>query len=269
MINWSVNLTMLFNEVPFLERFQAAAVVGFQAVEFLWPNGVDLDAIVAAKEASGVEVALLNINAGDMASGDRGLTNNPKKKAWRREQTEITIGLAARLKARRINALAGNKIPGLSHDEMIDCLCDNLTWAVPKSEAHGITLMLEPLNRFESPRYLLGRIADATDVIDRLNSPTVRLQFDIYHTQRTEGNLVKLLEVHIEKIGHIQIADSPNRNQLGTGEINWPFLLGQIERLGYTDFVGLEYVPLPNTKESLNWLPDNKRGQCRADELNL
>jgi hydroxypyruvate isomerase len=269
MIRWCTNLTMLFREVPFLERFQAAAEAGFAAVEFSWPSGVDLDALVAAKEAARVEVALFNIDTGDVASGDRGFANDPAKRDWWRERTEVALVLARRLNAHRINALAGNEVLGLSRAEMLDCLCENLTWAIPKAAAAGVTLLLEPLNHFESPRYLLNRTIEAVEVIERLNSPQVKLQFDVYHAQRTEGNLTRLLQTYIERIGHIQIADSPDRHQPGTGEINWRFVLSQLEAYDYPGSVGLEYIPVPATLDSLAWLPFDKRRACSAHHLRL
>jgi hydroxypyruvate isomerase len=258
---------MLFKEVPFLERFEAAARAGFDTVEFLWPSGVDLDALVRAKEASGLAVVLFNVDAGDVPAGERGFPNNPVRKEWWRERTLTAFDLADRLGTRLINVLAGNQVVDASRAEMIDCLCENLTWAL---EQHPeITLLLEPLNPLQNQRYLLTSLSEAMQVIDRLNHPRVKLQFDLYHVQRTQGDLVENLRRHLRHIAHIQAADAPGRHQPGTGEIHWPFVLGQLEAMGYGGYVGLEYNPLPDTLGSLTWLPQDLRRQCMAVQMNL
>ncbi len=207
MLKWSANLTMLYKELPFMERLGAAANSGFGSVEFMWPIGVNIDALVTAQQSSGVEVVLFNIDSGDVPAGERGFPNDPKKKDWWRERTLVAIELAERMGCSRLNVQAGNEIPGLSREVMYDCLSDNLVWAL--TQAPQITFFLEPLNRFEHTRYILGRTSDALEIVEKVGNPHLKLQFDIYHTQRTEGNLVKLLQSHFEHIGHIQIADSP------------------------------------------------------------
>ena len=267
MLKWSANLTMLFKEVSYVERLQAAADAGFRAVEFMWPIGVDLDALVAARDSSGVEVALFNVDSGDVPAGERGFPNDPERRDWWRERTKVAIDLAARLGCSRINVQAGNEVAGLSRAAMFDCLSENLQWALEQTQ--DITFFLEPLNRFEHPRYILGRTSDALEIIERVNHPRLKLQFDIYHTQRTEGNLTKLFQTHFAHIGHIQVADSPARNQPGTGEINWKYLLGQLEALNYDGFIGLEYIPAPDTLGSFGWLPIDKRVTCTTADLSL
>ena len=267
MLKWSANLTMLFKEVPFVERLQAAADAGFRAVEFMWPIGVDLDAIIAARASSGVEVALFTVDSGDVPAGERGFPSKPSKRSWWRERTQVAIDLAARLGCSRLNVQAGNEVAGLSRQAMFDCLSENLQWALEQTQ--DITFFLEPLNRFEHTRYILGRTSDALEIIERVNHPRLKLQFDVYHTQRTEGNLLKLIQTHFAHIGHIQIADSPARNQPGTGEINWKYLLAQIETMNYDSFIGLEYIPAPDTLGSFGWLPKDKRVTCATTDLTL
>jgi hydroxypyruvate isomerase len=267
MLKWSANLTMLFKEVPYVERLQAAADAGFGAVEFMWPIGVDLDALVAARAASGVEVALFNVDSGDVPAGERGFPNDPSKREWWRERAKVAIELAARLGCSRINVQAGNEVAGLSRQAMFDCLSENLQWALEQTQ--DITFFLEPLNRFEHTRYILGRTSDALEIIERVNHPRLKLMIDLYHTQRTEGNLVKLIQTHFARIGHIQVADSPARNQPGTGEINWKYVLGQLEASNYDGFIGLEYIPAPDTLGSFGWLPKDKRATCYTADLNL
>ena len=267
MLRWSANLTMLFKDVPYVERLQAAADAGFRTVEFMWPIGVDLDDLVAARDSSGVEVALFNVDSGDVPAGERGFPNDPAKREWWRERTKVAIDLAARLGCSRINVQAGNEVAGLSRTAMFDCLSENLQWALGQTQ--DITFFLEPLNCFEHTRYILGRTSDAMEIIERINHPRLMLQFDIYHTQRTEGNLVKLIQTHFTHIGHVQIADSPARNQPGTGEINWKYLLGQLESMNYGGYIGLEYIPAPDTLGSFGWIPAPHRVSCATSDLIL
>ena len=265
MLKWSVNLTMLFKEVPFLERLQAAAEAGFDAVEFMWPSGVDLGALCAAQAASGVHIALFNVDSGDVPAGDRGFANDPSRKDWWRGRTAAALELAGIVGCSRLNIQAGNQIAGLARPATLDCLCENLAWAL--EQAPTTTFFLEPLNNFEHKRYILGRTADAIEVIQRVNNPRLKLQFDVYHTQRAEGNLTRLIQEFIAYIGHIQIADSPARNQPGTGEINWKYLLGQIETLNYDGYIGLEYIPAPDTQSSFHWIPFEGRIACNVNDL--
>jgi hydroxypyruvate isomerase len=270
MLHWSANLTMLFKDLPFVERLHAAASAGFEAVEFMWPTGVNLEELTAARIASGVQVVLLNMDSGDVAAGERGFPNDPSRRMWWRARLMDALELAERLGGcPRLNIQAGNEAPGLSRRTMIECLTENLAWALDQTSSTGITFLLEPLNRFEHPHYILSRTSEALEVMARLQNPHLKLQFDLYHTQRTEGNLVSLLRVHRGAIGHIQIADSPGRHQPGTGEIAWRFVLGEIEALGYTGFIGLEYIPLHDTLTSLQWLPADKRRACSTADLTL
>jgi hydroxypyruvate isomerase len=267
MLKWSVSLTMLFKEVSFVHRLLAAKEAGFNAVEFMWPSGVDLDTLVAAHQASGVEVALFNVDSGDVPAGERGFPNDPARRDWWRARADTAIALAGKLGCSRLNVQAGNEVPGISHSAMLDCLCENLTWALEQTA--DITFFLEPLNRFEHPRYILGRTSDALQIVECINHPRMKILFDVYHAQRTEGNLTRLIQEHLEHIGHIQIADSPARNQPGSGEINWKFLLGQLETQNFEGYTGLEYVPVPDTLGSLGWLPYQRRVSCTVNNLSL
>jgi len=265
MLKWSANLTMLFKEIPFVDRISAAADAGFGAVEFMWPIGVDLNDLAAAHAAVDIEVALLNVDSGDVPAGERGFPNDPGRRDWWRERTLVAIELAAQLGCQRINVQAGNEVAGLSRSAMFDCLSDNLLWALEQTQ--DITFFLEPLNLFEHPRYILGRTSDAIEIIAGINHQRMKLQFDVYHTQRTEGNLTKLIQEHFDYIGHIQIADAPARNQPGTGEINWRYVFGQLESLNYAGYLGLEYIPTPDTHGSFNWLPTHKRVTATVADL--
>lgn len=271
MIRWSANLSLLFREHPFPKRFRAAARAGFGAVEFLWPREVedDLDELVEAKEAAGLEVALFNIDAGDIPAGDRGFAADPERRDWWRQRAGVAFELAGRLGARRLNALVGNERPGLSRQAMTLCLLENLGWALPRAEERGLTLLLEPLNRLESPAYLLYRTEMVAQILERLASPHLKLQLDVYHTARSGEDPLALLQAHAALLGHVQIADAPGRHQPGSGQMPWPELLGHLETLDYQGFVGLEYIPQGSTLESLAWLPPEGRRACRAADLRL
>lgn len=269
MIRFAANLSMLFKEVPFLERFAKAVGAGLSAVEFMSPFDHDLDQLVAAVEQAGVRVVQYNFLDGNVAQGDRGFLSHPPKKQEWRESLEEAIELAARLKLRQLNSLAGNLLDNLSREEQIACLEDNLRWAIPRLQAAGLPLMLEALNNYDNPGYLLTHSWGVLEILRRVDSPWVRFQYDIYHMQRMEGNLVKTIRNNMDRIGHVQVADCPGRHQPGTGEINYRFVLKALEETGYDGYVGLEYVPLGTTEESLAWLPFGKRKESTIDDLHL
>ncbi len=259
MLRYSVNLSMLFKEVPFLERFEQTAKAGFEAVEFLWPAGTDLDDLVRAQQASGLKVALFNVDAGDMPGGDRGFANWPDRVDWWRGRFEVALELAGRLGCPQMNALVGNEIPGMAAEVQTECLLKNLAWAAPRARADRVGIAIEALNRFEHPRYPYNRTAQVVELLNQLGEPNVKLQYDVYHMQRMEGNLVPTIRANAARIGHIQIADAPDRHQPGTGELNYPYILAQIDATGYEGFVGLEYNPLGSSDESFAWLPREQR----------
>lgn len=252
-LSWSANLSLLFTEVPFLERFGAAREAGFRAVEFWWPHGHELQEVVRARRESGLQVALFNMDGGDLAAGERGFASHPQRREWWWERFELALELAGELEARRINVLAGNRMPGLAQEEQLKVLVENLRRAGAAAREVQVILLLEPLNPLENPDYLLPTTAHAVEVLSRLDGP-VSLQLDLYHAQRTEGNLTALLETHHQRLGHVQIADCPGRHEPGTGEVRWPFVLGRLAELGYDGYVGLEYVPSGSTQDSLRWL---------------
>lgn len=270
-MRWSVSLSLLFGELPFLERFAAAAGAGFEAVEFMWPRelGDDLDPLVRAREAAGVQVALFNVDAGDIAAGDRGFASHPQRKEWWRQRARLGLDLAGALEAQRINLLVGNQVTGTSRAAMLACLLDNLDWLAAQAEPRGVTLLVEPLNRHENPSYLLSSIEAAVGLLEILDSPAIRLQFDVYHASRSGIDVVAALRRAAGTLAHVQIADSPGRHQPGTGSVPWPEVFAALEEAGYDGYVGLEYVPDGSTEASLAWLPRGKRAASAAAELRL
>lgn len=269
MLHFAANISMLFTENPFLERFQSAADAGFGAVEFLWPAGIDLDALVEAKEAAGVDVALFNVNEGNLGTGDRGFLSHPDRQSWWREAFQQALALAQRLDCQRLHTMAGNELSGLSQEDQLACAVGNLTWALPQLEEAGVTATIEPLNLFDNPQFLLYRTAHALELLGRLDTPYVRVQYDIYHMQRMEGNLIATIRDHIAHIGHVQIADPPGRHEPGTGEINYRNVLAALDEAGYTGYIGLEYNPRSTTEGSLEWLPREVRQTASVEQLKL
>jgi hydroxypyruvate isomerase len=259
-MKFSANMSILFKEAPLLERFGRAAEAGFSAVEFWWPgHDVELGQIERAVEDAALEVALFNFDAGDMPAGDRGLAGDPDREQQFRENVPVALELARSLGCRKMNVLVGHEIPGMDRDEQLALARENVRFAA--EEAAGITVMVEAVNTFENGPYLLSTTGQAVEFVRDVGRENVRVQHDFYHMQRMEGNLVANLQEHIGSIGHVQIADSPGRGEPGTGEIHYPYVLAELERLGYDGYVGLEYNPTTETtEESLEWLPKEQRG---------
>jgi hydroxypyruvate isomerase len=270
-MRFSANVSILFKEAPFLERFGRAREAGFSAVEFWWPSGEDLGQVEAAIKEADLHVALFNFYAGDMPGGDRGLLGDPGRQEGFRENVPIALELAQRLGCSRLNALVGHKIASISRQEQLDLARENLAWAAGLAAEYGIEVLVEALNTFENGPYLLYTTAEAAKFVKSLSRANVKLQHDFYHMQRMEGNLTVNLREHIGDIAHVQVADSPGRGEPGSGEIHYPYLLGVLEELGYEGYVGLEYNPTTErTEESLGWIPEDLRGrELRVVDLEL
>ncbi len=265
------NLSMLFKEVDFVERFGRAAEAGFSGVEFWWPSGEDLAAVDGAIKDTGLDVALFNFDAGDMPSGDRGLLSDPERHQQFRDNVPVALELARSVGCSRLNALVGLELDGVDTEEQLELARDNVAWAADQAAEHGIDVMIEAVNTFENGPYLLYTTKAAADFVERVGRDNVKLQYDAYHMQRMEGNVVATLRERIGGIGHIQVADSPDRGEPGSGEMNYRYIFAALEELPYEGWVGLEYKPTTDsTEESLAWLPKDKRaGDVRAEELNL
>ncbi len=270
-MRFCVNVSILFKEAPFLERFRRAADAGFSAVEFWWPLGEDLDAIEGAIKDADLMVALFNFYAGDMPAGDRGLLSDPARQEGFRENVPVALELARRLGCTRLNALVGQEIAGMSREEQLELARENVGWAAGRAAEYGVEVLVEAVNTFENGAYLLYRTDDAARFVASVGAANVKLQHDFYHMQRMEGNLSVTLRRHIRQIGHVQVADSPGRGEPGTGEIHYPYVFGVLEELGYDGYVGLEYNPTTErTEDSLAWIPEERRGgNVRVEDLRL
>jgi len=254
MPRFAANLTMLFTERPFLERFEAAARAGFAAVEYMFPYQEDVDGIARALRELRLTQALFNLPAGDWAAGDRGIAVDPGRRGEFRAGVAAAVELARRFGCQRLNCLVGRRIDDLPAEEQWACLVDNIRYAARALAAHGLTLLVEPVNTYDIPGFFLTTSARAMHLLEDAAEGNVRLQYDVYHMQRMEGDLVHTLRRLRPWIGHVQVADAPDRHQPGTGEINFPFVLRALDATGYEGYVGLEYRPSGATEESLGWI---------------
>lgn len=264
---WTVNLSILFTEFPLLERPAAAAALGFDAAELWWtldgptPPDRELDALRRAFVDAGVQLTGLNFDAGDMAAGDKGLLSRPADSQRFRDNIAVAAGLAQSLGCKALNALYGNRVDGLSIEEQDELALENLALAARAAHDIGAILLVEALNAPEAPRYGLLSSADAVAVVDAVNADTglgnTRFLADLYHLARGGEDPAKAIAAYADRIGHVQIADTPGRGHPGTGDLDFPSLLGQLEAVGYDGYIGLEYKPLPGTPsvDNFSWLP--------------
>ncbi len=267
MLRFDVNISFLFKEVPYLERFERAVSAGFGAVEFPWPGDENLAPIEDRVRETGLKVVLMNIDAGDLSRGERGFLNDSSRKDWVRTRSSQAIEFANLIGCPRLNALVGNAIVGKRREEQLRQIRDNLAWIADQAAMSGLEVVVEALNSFESPHYLLTNTRDTLALLSEVNRPNLKYQYDMYHMQRMEGNLIATLRDQIRWIGHIQIADSPERHGPGTGEIHFSHVLSVLDTLGYQGYIGLEYNPTTNSEASLAWLPADRRGEVAASDL--
>lgn len=256
MPKFAANLSTLFTEHPFLERFSRARDAGFSAVEFQFPYEFEASAVAAELARNELELVLFNLPAGYFAAGDRGMANDPSRTAEFRASLETALLYATQLSPHKLNCLVGKTLPHTSLDEQYSALEANLRTAAGATADVGIRLVIEPLNVYDAPGFFLSTPASGFELVEKVNHPNLSVQFDLYHAQRMTGNLTATIARHIAQIGHVQLADSPDRHQPGSGEINFPYVLQMLDNAGYNDWIGLEYFPHPSTKESLSWLFD-------------
>lgn len=254
MPKFSANLSMMFTEVAFLDRFAAAASSGFKAVEFMFPYDFDKAAIAEALAANRLTLVLHNLPAGDWAAGERGIACHPSRVAEFRDGVGRAIDYARALHCAKLNCLVGVLPPGVSAGQVHETMIGNLRFAANALHEAGIGMVIEPVNTRDVPGFAVSRTAQALAIIDEVGSNNLKLQYDIYHAQVMEGDLTPTLVSHIGRIGHIQVADNPGRHEPGTGEINFPYLFDRIDELGYSGFIGCEYKPLHATTDGLGWL---------------
>jgi hydroxypyruvate isomerase len=254
MPRFAANLSFLFTERPFFERFAAARTAGFAAVEFHFPYEHDRAALAEVVLTSGLEVVLFNLPAGDWAAGERGIACHPRRIAEFQDGVGLAIDHARLLGCTRLNCLAGIAPAGVAAEKARETLVENLRFAAAVTGRAGIRLLLEPLNTRDTPGFFVATSRAGRDIIDAVGSDNLRLQYDIYHAQVMEGDLARTLQENLPRIGHVQLADNPGRHEPGSGEINFPFLLRHLDRIGYDGWVGCEYKPGARTEDSFAWL---------------
>ncbi|PLU09605.1 hydroxypyruvate isomerase [Sinorhizobium medicae] len=292
MPRFAANLTMLFNEAPFLDRFALAAKAGFKGVEYLFPYDFEKTALRGELDRYGLTQVLHNLPAGNWAGGERGIAILPDRIDEFRKGVASAIDYATALGCPQVNCLVGIAPDGAPDSVLRTTLVANLKLAAVELGKCGIRLLIEPINRFDIPGFYLNTLGQAASLIEPINrfdipgfylntlgqaasiieevgSDNLFIQYDLYHQQRTEGELVGTYKRHREKITHIQLADNPGRNEPGTGEINYPFVFDALEAAGYDGWIGCEYKPLTTTAEGLGWLGLERKRKQSADIIQI
>ncbi|QWE23753.1 hydroxypyruvate isomerase [Polynucleobacter sp. AP-Elch-400A-B2] len=254
MPKFAANLTMLFNEKSFLERFALAKIGGFKAVEFLFPYAFKASEIKSALDNNALKLVLHNLPAGDWDAGERGIACHPDRVAEFRSGVTKAIEYASILGVPQLNCLAGKTPEGVDPALVHDTFVDNLQFAAAELKKSGLKLLIEPINTFDIPGFYLSKTAQGIAILDAVAADNAFLQYDIYHAQRMEGELANTIQKYFDRIAHIQLADNPGRNEPGTGEINYSYLFDLLARLGYTGYIGCEYKPLKTTEAGLHWM---------------
>ena len=245
MLRLAANLSMMFNELPFLDRFDAAAKAGFQAVEFLFPYDFPAAEIRKRLDGAGLQQVLFNMPPGDWANGERGMASLPGRVDEFRNNVAIALDYAAALDCKLVHCMAGIPPAGTPFATAAALFAANLAWAGERAKAAGLRLAIEPINHRD--------IAQGAAIVQAIGIDKIGLQFDIYHCQITEGDITKRLEAVLPLVAHMQIADVPLRNEPGTGEIGWAYVFRRIVELGYAGWIGCEYRPAGNTLAGLAW----------------
>jgi hydroxypyruvate isomerase len=253
MPRFAANLSMLFTEVPFMDRFEKAAAAGFEAIECQFAYGYAATDIRDKLDQYGLHIVLHNLPAGDWEAGERGIACHPDRVSEFREGVAKAIAYAAVLGLGQLNCLAGKVPAGVDAALVHQTFVGNLRYAAAELKKAGLRLLIEPINTFDIPGFYLNRTAQAAAILAEVGADNLFIQYDIYHMQRMEGELAATMQRYFSQIGHIQLADNPGRNEPGTGEIHYPYLLAHIDRLGYQGWIGCEYKPARSTEAGLGW----------------
>lgn len=254
MPKFAANLTMLFTEHAFLDRFEAAAKAGFKAVEFLFPYAWTAEEIKQRLDANGLTPVLHNLPAGDWDAGERGIACHPDRVSEFRDGVSKAIAYAKVLGVGQLNCLVGKAPAGVPEDLLRHTVIENLRFAAAELKKAGLRLLIEPINTLDIPNFYLSRTVQAIEILDEVGADNAFVQYDIYHAQRMEGELANTAQKHLARIGHVQLADNPGRNEPGTGEINYAFLFTHLDRIGYDGWIGCEYKPTTTTEAGLGWI---------------
>lgn len=254
MVQFAANLSMMFNEVDFPDRFEAAARAGFKGVEYLFPYDYEAGDLAARLRDNSLKQILFNTPAGDWDAGDRGLACNPERTDEFRNGVSRAIEYANVLECTQLHCMAGLVPDGADAGYVRKTYVQNLQYASAKMEKAGIRCLIEMINTRDIPGFYLNTSAQAEKILEEVGSDNLYLQYDIYHMQIMEGDLAPTMERLAPRIAHMQLADTPGRNEPGTGEINYQFLFAHLDRIGYDGWIGCEYKPAKTTLEGLGWL---------------
>ncbi|WP_456269839.1 hydroxypyruvate isomerase family protein [Kushneria sp. AK178] len=260
MPRFAANLTTMFNEVDFMQRFERAAGQGFEAVEYLFPYAFDADDIARELKRHDLKQVLFNLPAGDWEAGERGLAALPGRESEFRDSVETAIRYAHALNCPRLHAMAGVAGEGADIQAMHETYLDNIRFAARRLREEGIMLLLEPINSRDMPGYFFNYQHEAHEVIETLGEPNMQVQMDLYHAQIMEGDLWATFQEYREGVGHLQIAGVPERHEPDTGEVNYPWLFEQLDRAGFDGWLGCEYKPRGETAAGLGWFAPWRRG---------
>jgi hydroxypyruvate isomerase len=250
---FAANLTMLFTEADFMDRFGLAAQAGFKGVEYLFPYGYDKNQLTEQLEKHGLTQVLHNLPAGDWGKGDRGIGCLPDRVSEFQDGVGRAVEYGRALGCRQINCLAGVAPVGVPEEKLRSTFVHNVMFAADALKNAGIKLLIEPINTRDIPGFYLQHTQQALDIIKEVGSDNVFVQYDIYHMQVMEGDLALTIEKNLKQIAHLQVADNPGRHEPGTGEINYDFLFKFVDRIGYSGWIGCEYKPTATTEAGLSW----------------
>lgn len=259
-MRYSINVSTIFTEVPFLERFKKAKEAGFSHVECQFPYENTVEQIQEELRNHHLSLELINLPPGNWESGDRGLAVDPELVDEFKASLEIGLSYATALKVPKIHCMAGILPKHVEREVAKETYIQNVTYAGKKMDEHGITLLIEPINSFDMPGYFLSDLHEAIDILGEIELANVMLQYDFYHIQRLHGNLITNLQQYFDRIAHIQIADVPGRHQPGTGEIHYKNIFKILQEINYQGLIGLEYTPKGKSEDSLTWIPQLEKG---------
>jgi hydroxypyruvate isomerase len=256
MLRFAANLSMLFSDLEFLERFGAAAEAGFKGVEYLAPYQYDKQEIAGQLRRHGLKQALFNMPAGDRVAGDRGIACQPGRRDEFNQSITVALDYAVALECPVINCLAGIGPPDVPRAVLHQTYVENLRRAAAEAAKCGVRIVIEPLNPTDFPGFFLTRTDQAAAIVAEVGAPNLGIEYDVFHAQMAEGNLVNTLKRHMSLIWHMQVADVPTRQEPGTGEIRFDYLFQQIDALGYTGWIGCDYHPSGDGHEHFGWLDE-------------
>ena len=251
-----LNLQFLFNEYELIDRYKKAAELGYKFVELQNPYGIDLNELKLLINDLGLKQVLINVDVLDESTGIMNLALNPNKKDEFKRRIENSVKYCDQLNVNAINCIPGPKLNDVEDSIQYDTFIENLLYSSPLFESCGTKLLMEPINVYDQPGFFINNSTDGAKVVEDVNHNNFGLQYDVYHMQLMEGNLMNNIEKHISIIGHFQIADVVGRNEPGTGEINYHTIFKHIDSLGYEGFIGAEYKPLKTTEEGLSWIKE-------------